>query len=68
MKLKIKNHKIITRFVSPGLRPLGAVKTGFNRIFFYFDIQGKLSIIRCDKYIFLIWHSKKNYIMNYNFR
>ncbi len=26
-------------------------KTGFNRIIFHFDIRGKQSIIRCDKYI-----------------
>ena len=39
------------RFVSPGLRPLAADKTGFNLKIFSFDIRGKLSIIRCDKYI-----------------
>ena len=29
-----------------------ANKTGFNPIIFHFDIRGKLSIIRCDKYSF----------------
>ncbi len=28
-------------------------KTGFNLKIFHFDIRGKLSIIRCDKYILL---------------
>ena len=32
------------------LRPLGANKTGFNLIYFDFDIRGKLSIISI-KYI-----------------
>ncbi len=53
-----KNHKIDTSFVSPGLRPLAADKTGFNLKIFHFDIRGKLSIIRCDKYI-LIWGNIK---------
>ena len=39
------------QFCQPGLRPIGADKTGFNRIIFHFDNRGKLSIIRCDKYI-----------------
>ncbi len=38
---KHKNHIIITSFLAPG----------FNRIIFHFDIRGKLSIIRGDKYI-----------------
>ncbi len=46
-----KNPKINASFVSPGLRPLTADKTGFNLIIFTFNIRGKLSIIRCDKYI-----------------
>ncbi len=29
-----------------------ADKTGFNLIIFHFDIRGKLSIIRRDRYIF----------------
>ena len=33
----------------PGLRPLGAKKTGFNRKIFHFYDRRKLSIIRCDK-------------------
>ncbi len=33
------------------LRPLAADKTGFNLKIFHFDIRGKMSIIRCDKYI-----------------
>ncbi len=49
-----KNHKINTSFFSPDLRPLGADKPGYNRIIFHFDIRGKLSIIRCDKYILKI--------------
>ena len=53
-----KNPKINTSFVRPGLRPLRADKTGFNLIIFYFNIRGKLSIIRCDKYI--LWHSDTN--------
>ena len=51
-----KNHKINTSFVSPGLRPLAADKTGFNLN--RFDIRGKLSIIRCDKYILLFPYPK----------
>ena len=42
-------HKINTSFVSPGLRALGANGTGFNLMIFYFDIRGKVSIIRSDK-------------------
>ena len=49
----MKNHKINIRFVSPGLRLLGANKPGFNLIIFHFDIRRKLSIIQCDKYILL---------------
>ena len=45
MNIKSLNHKIITTIVSPGLRPLGADKTGVNLIIFQFDIRGKLSII-----------------------
>ena len=48
-----KYNKINTSFVSQGLWPLGADKTGFNLMIFHFDIRGKLSIIRCDKYILL---------------
>ncbi len=46
-----KNHKIITRFVSPGLLPLRSDKTVIH---FHFVIRGKLYIIRCDKYIFYL--------------
>ncbi len=49
--IKIKIIKLKPSFVSPGLRPLAADKTGFNLKIFPFDIRGKLSIIRCDKYI-----------------
>ena len=42
-----QNHKITPTFVIPGLRLLGASKTGFNLIFFHFNICRKLSIIRC---------------------
>ena len=45
MIIKIKKFKINTNFVIPGLRPL----TKLNLIILYFDIRGKLSIIRCDK-------------------
>ena len=54
-----KNHKI---------------KTGFNLKIFHFDIRGKLSILRCDKYIlnisFLaphpyIWAQKPEKLLNY---
>ena len=51
--IKIKIIKLKPSFVSPGLRPLAADKTGFNLKIFHFDIRGKLSIIRCDKYILL---------------
>ena len=40
-KYQNKNYKFITSFVN---RPLEANKTGFNLIFFQFDIRGKLSI------------------------
>ena len=53
MNIKMKNHKIDTSFVSTALWPLGANKTGVNLIIVHFDIRGKLSIIRCDKYILL---------------
>ena len=41
-----RTNKVInnTSFVSPGLRPLGSNKTGFNLIIF--NIQGKLSMIQ----------------------
>ncbi len=52
-KYQNKNHKIKPSFVSPGLRPLAADKTDLNLKIFHFDIRGKLSIIRCDKYILL---------------
>ncbi len=48
--IKIKIIKLKPSFVSPSLRPLAADKTGFNLKIFHFDIRGKLSIIRCDKY------------------
>ncbi len=44
-----KNHKIKTQFC----QPRGA--EGFNLKIFHFDIRGKLSIIRCDKYILHYW-------------
>ena len=56
----MKNFKIKTSFVSPGLRPLAADKTGFNLKIFLFDIRGKLSIIRCDKYILYIKRQNKD--------
>jgi len=46
-----KNPKINTSFVTPGLRPLTADKSGFNLMIFTFNIRGKLSMIRCDRYI-----------------
>ncbi len=49
--IKRKIIKLKPSFVSPDLRPLAADKTGFNLKIFHFDIRGKLSIIRCDKYI-----------------
>ena len=52
--IKIKIIKLKPSFVSPGLRPLAADKTGFDLKIFHFDIRGKLSIIRCDKYILLL--------------
>ena len=30
------------------------IRTGFNLKIFHFDIRGKLSIIRCDKYILIV--------------
>ena len=45
-------------------RPLMADKTGFNLKIFHFDIRGKLSIIRCDKYIFLSGGEYQNVIMH----
>ena len=50
--IKIKIIKLKPSFVSPSLRPPAADKTGFNLKIFHFDIRGKLSIIRCDEYIF----------------
>ena len=44
-----KNHKMITSFISPYLRPLGANKTGFHFIIFSSNIRAKLSVIRCNK-------------------
>ena len=32
--------------------PFGINKSGFNLIIFLFNIRGKLSIIRCNKYLF----------------
>ena len=51
---KIKKNM---KFVSPGHQPLGANKTGFNFIIFHFNICGKLSVIRWDKWLFcnLLW-------------
>ena len=57
-----KNHIINTSFVRPGIRPLGANKTGFNLINFHFDICGKLSIIRNDRNIL---KQKKLWDQNY---
>ena len=58
--IKNKNPKIDTSFVRPGLRPLRADKTGFNLIIFHFNIRGKLSIIRCDKYLLSASYNKEN--------
>ncbi len=41
-----QNHKI-----PRALGPFGANKTDFNLKIFQFDIRGKLSIIRCEKYM-----------------
>ena len=49
--IKIKIIKLIPVFLA---RAFGAKKTGFNLIIFHFDIRGKLFIIRCDKYIYII--------------
>jgi len=48
-----KNHKMNTTFFSPGPRPSGLKKTGFNLIIFHFDILARKAVynIRCDKYI-----------------
>jgi len=62
-KYQNKNHKINTNFVSLGLRPLKAYKTVFNLLFFHFDICGKLSIIRCDKYTYII--KECNFLLKY---
>ena len=43
-----ENFKINTCFVSSGNQPLGAHKTVFNLIIFYFNIRGKLFTIRCE--------------------
>ncbi len=48
-----KNHKMNTSMVSLSLWPLGANKTDFNIIIFQFDICRLLSIVRCDRYIFV---------------
>ena len=42
LRILNKNDKINTSFVSPGLKSLGANKTGFNLIIFHFNIRGKL--------------------------
>ncbi len=42
-------------FVGMVLWPIEANKTGFNLIIFYFNIPDELSLIQCDKYIFLIF-------------
>ena len=58
-------YSIELQFFFTKLRPLKADKTGFNLIIFYFNIRGKLSIIRCDKYIFHVaarkFHSNDYY-------
>ncbi len=43
--------------------PLAADKTGFHLKIFHFDIRGKLSIIRCDKYILM-----PKYLFNFTWR
>ena len=55
--IKIKIMKLIPVFLSWAFdRPLGAKITGFNLIIFHFDIRGKLSVIRCDKYILFLFY------------
>ena len=46
-----KNYELIgSKFVSPDIWPLeSAIKTGFNYLIF-FNIRGKLSIIKSDSY------------------
>ena len=48
--IEIKIIKLIPVLLARAFGPSG-LKIGFNRIIFHFDIRGKLSIIRCDKYI-----------------
>ena len=43
--IKMKNHNINTSLVNPGLCTLEVNKTGFDLIFFYSNIRGKLSMI-----------------------
>ncbi len=38
--------------IASNYKHYAADKNGFNLKIFHFDIRGKLSIIRCDKYIF----------------
>ena len=56
----MKNHKINISFFSQGVKSLGANKTDFNLIIFYFDIRGKLSIIRCVKQIYYTLYLEDN--------
>ena len=63
-----KNRKINTSFVSLDPRPLGANKAGIILIVFFINIRGKLSIIRCDKYIYYILPYILYYILFFYFR
>ena len=51
--IKIKITKLIPVLLACGLRHFGAKKTGFNVLICNFKIREKLSMIRCDKYLFL---------------
>ena len=61
----MKNHSINTSFVSPGLRPHLANKTGINLVINRFPIRRNLSIIRCDKWLFYYLWILKIYLSSF---
>ena len=61
----MKNHNINTSFVSPGLRPHLANKTGINLVINRFPIRRNLSIIRCDKWLFYYLWILKIYLSSF---
>ena len=58
--IKIKIIKFIPVFLARAFGPFG-LKNWFKSHNLHFDISGKLSIIRCDRYILEIHNIFKNY-------